>query len=237
MIYSVLLLILLFGTLPISAEQGKVILKNGNVFEGSIENLSDGSCWVEIDYGFVKFDKNEIEDVILYSKKKTSKNKPVNLKKLNAAQENSFYSYDDYINHAATKNNIDPALIKAVIKTESDFNHKTTSNKGACGLMQLMPETAEDLGVKNIYAPKENIDGGVKYLKEMLVVFNGDIEKALAAYNAGPKAVEKYQGVPPYRETKLYIDKVYKYYLRYKYPNRTYSFIDESGCLYIYNVK
>lgn len=118
------------------------------------------------------------------------------------------------INMAAFKFGIDPNLIKAVIKAESSFNPKAVSNKGAIGLMQLMPQTAKVMGV-NPYNPKENVFGGTKYLKDMLDEFDGKLNLALAAYNAGPGSVKNYKDVPPFRETKEYIKKVTDYYKQF----------------------
>ncbi len=121
--------------------------------------------------------------------------------------------YNSLIRKAASKYNIEPDLIKAVIKTESNGNYRAISKKGAMGLMQLMPTTASDMRVSNPYNPKENIEGGTKYLRLLLDKFNGDLTLALAAYNAGPKTVEKYGwNIPPYSETKNYVKKVFSLY-------------------------
>jgi len=103
---------------------------------------------------------------------------------------------------------VDPALIKAVIANESGFNATATSKTGAQGLMQLMPDTAASLGVRDAYDPVQNVAGGTRYLRGLLDRFGGDVERAVAAYNAGPGAVEKYDGVPPYAETRNYVQNV-----------------------------
>ncbi len=118
--------------------------------------------------------------------------------------------YDPIINKVAQEVKLDPDLIRAVIAKESGGNSLAVSKRGAKGLMQLMDETAKELGVSDSLDPEENIRGGAAYLKKMLIKFEGDLPKALAAYNAGPGAVRVYNGIPPYPETRRYIDSVIK---------------------------
>ena len=124
--------------------------------------------------------------------------------------------YHMFIIQTASHYQIDPALIKAIIMAESGYNTKAVSKKGAKGLMQLMPETAQSLGVEDIFNPHQNITGGVQYFKQMVNRFNGDLKLALAAYNAGSRNVRNYNGVPPFKATHSYIKKVFKYYKIYK---------------------
>ena len=126
---------------------------------------------------------------------------------------------DNLISKYADKNGLDEDFVKAVINQESGFNPNATSHCGAMGLMQLMPSTAQGLGVKDAYNPEQNIEGGTKYLKGLLDRFNNDKSLALAAYNAGPNAVKKYGGIPPYAETQNYVKKVLSKYDTYKGAN------------------
>lgn len=117
---------------------------------------------------------------------------------------------------AADDHDIEPALIRAVILAESNYNPKAVSKKGARGLMQLMPRTAAALGVVDLFDPADNINGGVKYLRQLLDRFDNDTRLALAAYNAGSRHVRNYNGVPPFRATRLYIKKVFKYQILFQ---------------------
>jgi soluble lytic murein transglycosylase-like protein len=124
--------------------------------------------------------------------------------------------YDDIIAKTADKFKLDSALIKAVIKAESNFNHRAVSPVGAQGLMQLMPKTASSLNVEDSFHPEKNIEGGARYLRYLLNNYKGDLTLALAAYNAGERAVAKYNyNVPPYRETQNYVKRVFSYYRSY----------------------
>ena len=120
--------------------------------------------------------------------------------------------FDELIRSASDRYNVDPNLIRAIIKTESDFNINARSNKGAMGLMQLMPDTARLHNVSDAYDPNENVEGGVRHLRMLLERYQGNLELSLAAYNAGAGAVEKHGGIPPYYETREYVRKVLRFY-------------------------
>lgn len=122
--------------------------------------------------------------------------------------------YDRLIARVGQQHGVHPALVKAVIAAESNFQPDAVSRAGAQGMMQLMPATAAELGVDRPFGVVENIDGGVRYLRAMLDKY-GDVSRALAAYNAGPAAVDRYQGIPPYRETQTYVKRVLEYYRGY----------------------
>jgi hypothetical protein len=132
--------------------------------------------------------------------------------------------YDKLILRSARNHRVEPALVKAVIAAESNFKPTAVSRVGAQGLMQLMPQTARELGVENPFHPAENVDGGTRYLRDMLDRF-GDLKRAVAAYNAGPEAVDRYRGIPPYPETLDYVARVLNYYRGYhaEFRSRTPS--------------
>jgi hypothetical protein len=118
------------------------------------------------------------------------------------------------VKEASDRHRIDPALVRAVIETESNWNAGAVSRKGAVGLMQLIPTTAQRFGVNDLYSPQQNVDAGVKYLKTLLERYNGNLDLALAAYNAGEGAVDRAHGVPSFRETRDYVQRVQSAYFR-----------------------
>jgi soluble lytic murein transglycosylase-like protein len=145
--------------------------------------------------------------------------------------------YDDLIRSIAQKYRVEHKLIHSIIRAESNYDRFAVSPKGALGLMQLMPATAIQYGVKNVFNPKENIEGGVKYLKDLIKLYNGKTDLVLAAYNAGQEAVKKYKGIPPYKETRNYISKImnrYGYDKDYiKGKTIIYKFYDKDGKLWM----
>jgi len=124
--------------------------------------------------------------------------------------------YHAIIEQAGRKHGVEAALIQAIIMAESSYNPRAVSNRGAAGLMQLMPATADSLGVKDRFDPEHNINGGVRYFKILLERFDGDTRLALAAYNAGARKVRQYNGIPPFKATRSYIARVFQYYELYK---------------------
>jgi soluble lytic murein transglycosylase-like protein len=136
--------------------------------------------------------------------------------------------YEQQIDAAASKYGIDPAVLKGLIKQESGFNPNAGSSAGAQGLTQLMPGTASAMGVTNLHDPAQSIDGGAHYLKMQLDRFGGDYSKALAAYNAGPGAVERYNGIPPYAETQNYVKNVLAFAQQYRQDGGTAAVASQS---------
>ncbi|MFQ6069701.1 MAG: lytic transglycosylase domain-containing protein [Candidatus Aminicenantales bacterium] len=146
--------------------------------------------------------------------------------------------YRVLIQSIARRHGIPPSLVESIILVESNFNHLAISPKGAQGLMQLMPATARKYGVKDIFDPVENIEGGVKYLKELIKTYKSHTNLVLAAYNAGKEAVEKYNGIPPFKETVNFIRKVRKYFNKSSIPgysNQIYKFYNSEGKLVLTN--
>jgi len=135
---------------------------------------------------------------------------------LNINPSRDLGALQEIITGTAGKYGMDSDLVRAVIKTESNFNSKAVSRKGARGLMQLMPDTAASLGVIDSFHPGDNVDGGIRYLSYLMNLYAGDLSLALAAYNAGERAVAKYGGIPPYAETKTYVRLVLANYEKYR---------------------
>jgi hypothetical protein len=142
------------------------------------------------------------------------------------------------VREAAERHHVDPALVRAVIETESNWNPAARSNKGALGLMQLIPTTALRFGVNDAFNPKQNVDAGVRYLRALLERYNGNLDLALAAYNAGEGAVDRAHGIPSYRETRNYVQKVQNAYFRpgsgrqdnaFVRPNAIHRDVDANG--------
>jgi len=142
------------------------------------------------------------------------------------------------VREAADRHNVDPALVRAVIETESNWNSSAISRKGAVGLMQLMPTTAQRFGASDLYTPQQNVDAGVKYLKTLLERYDGNLDLALAAYNAGEGAVDRAHGIPAFRETRNYVQKVQNAYFRpgsgrladlFSNPRAIHKNVDPSG--------
>jgi soluble lytic murein transglycosylase-like protein len=145
-----------------------------------------------------------------------------------AKQRNRSSVYDAIIERHAARYGVDAVLVRAVIQVESNFNPMCVSNKGARGLMQLMPETARRYGVKQLHDPDENIRGGVQYLADLLTMFSNDLPRSLAAYNAGEGAVQRHGGIPPYSETMTYVKRALTVYYGVPYGQAT-SFAGRRG--------
>ena len=139
-----------------------------------------------------------------------------------AKQRNRRTKYDALIDRYALEFGVDPVLVRAVIQVESDFNPMCVSRKGARGLMQLIPETARRYGINSVFDPEQNIRAGVHYLSDLLQLFNNDLPRALAAYNAGENAVLKYAGIPPYNETMTYVKRALTVYYGHPYGQATW---------------
>jgi membrane-bound lytic murein transglycosylase MltF len=140
-----------------------------------------------------------------------------------ATRPASTQNLDEVVSSISSQHHLDPDLVNSVIRAESGFNPRAVSPKGAQGLMQLMPKTASQLGVPNPFDPQSNVEGGARYLRELLERYNFDLVKALAAYNAGPQRVEQYRGVPPYYETRAYVARIVRDFNRKKIAEENLS--------------
>ncbi len=190
MVALMLIMVLLFTVIGADADIHKFVLPDGTTAFTNVPSERGGK-------------------IVYKESKRNSTSKAADIKSGGNAASSSFNSI---ANEKALKYNLDPQLVKAVIKAESNWNPNAVSPKGARGLMQLMPSTAYELGVYNSFDPEENIDGGARYLRYLLGKFNGDLNLALAAYNAGPGRVEKTQSVPAIPETVQYVKRVMSLY-------------------------
>ena len=147
-------------------------------------------------------------------------------------------SLDHVIQQSASRHQVDPDLVRAIVRVESNFNPYAVSSRGAQGLMQLIPATAQRFGVRDAFDPRANLEGGVQYLRYLIDLYGGDLELALAAYNAGENAVSRYNGVPPYRETRNYLRKISRIY-PLDWQNRgapeIMKFVDSRGIVHFSN--
>ncbi len=156
-----------------------------------------------------------------------------------AAQKGQQAKYDGLVQSYAEKHGIDPKLVHSIIAAESDYDPGAVSSRGAVGLMQLMPDTANSYGVQNAFDPEENIAAGIRYLKDLSRAYEDDLDQILAAYNAGPEALKKYSGIPPFPETTRYIRKVKALYAGQggTVHTKIYRFRDSQGRLILTNDK
>lgn len=208
---SIILLLNLLSTGPFAAGADIAQLRNGFSIRherreviGSVTRLYLGAD----SNGYVDVPTEEIDGFVKDLSGPTGKMKP------------SSQSMNQVINAVSSRHHLDPDLINSVIHAESGFNPRAVSPKGAQGLMQLMPQTASRLGVADSFDPGANVEGGTRYLRELLERYNFDLIKALAAYNAGPQRVEQYHGVPPYYETQAYVARIVRDFNRKKLAER-----------------
>lgn len=166
--------------------------------------------------GALKFSNAPVEkEYTLYLPTATSWPRNGRSSRLGAINGQRRTAFDKIIREASYRHGVDESLVKAVIRVESDFRARAVSPKGALGLMQLMPATARRHRVVRVFEPRENVDGGVRHLRLLIKRYRGDVRLALAAYNAGEGAVDKYNGIPPYAETVTYVERVLGYHKRY----------------------
>ena len=223
-------LVLTVGLVATCATAGAAdlaILRNGNSIRherrqivGAITRLylSDSSSgYIEIPTDQIeRFERDTAPPVPSSKSLPSAGSKPVPAPTQAASVLLNRQDLDDVVNGAGERHQIDPDFINSVIRAESGFHQNAVSRKGAQGLMQLMPGTASQMGVANPFDPNANVEGGTKYLRELLEKYNFDVPKALAAYNAGTKRVDQYRGVPPYYETQAYIARIIRDFNRKK---------------------
>jgi hypothetical protein len=202
---AVLLTVPTFGRESVCLTTGFCLTTDSHTQRGSVYVLQNGT-------GTMEFPANQIAEIVTLPEIPNAS--PLTKPTLPTA------SFDEMLVRAALRQGLEPEFVRSVARIESDLRQDAVSNKGAIGLMQLMPGTAALLGV-DAHNPQDNVLGGAKFLRELLLRYNGDPELALAAYNAGPGAVQKYNGVPPYLETRKYIIRVLREYKRQQDSQKT----------------
>jgi soluble lytic murein transglycosylase-like protein len=204
-----------FAAQPASRTVYDVTLKNGfSIHHFRHEALGETTRLYTDDANYIDVPTAEIAEMTSFEEPLPAAPAP------ELQDKKSKLSLIEVVAAASDKHRIDPDLISSIIHAESGFNPKAVSRKGAQGLMQLMPNTASQLGIKDAFDPFSNVDAGTHYLRDLLVRYNGDIAKALAAYNAGPARVEQYHGVPPFHETRAYVTQIIKEFNRKKLAER-----------------
>jgi soluble lytic murein transglycosylase-like protein len=210
-----LTLMLLASLLASAAEMA--VLRNGfSIRHDSREDLGGGVTRLHTGSGYVDVPRDQISGFEQDFSNPALASQITENPTVGRTTGNSVLNIDQAVSTASERHRVDADLISSVIHAESSYNPRAVSPKGAQGLMQLMPHTATRLGVQDAFEPGANVDAGTRYLRELLVRYNGDMVKALAAYNAGPHRVEQYHGVPPYRETHAYVARVIRDFNRKK---------------------
>jgi soluble lytic murein transglycosylase-like protein len=199
--------LLLLAATAFAAEVAE--LRNGFTIRHQSREAREGQMRLYLDEAKQNFVDVPVEEIERYSHEADPEAKA-------EAAPAAARSTSQIVEDAATAHGVDSDFIRSVIRQESDGNAHAVSRAGARGLMQLMPQTAAQLGVADSFSPEQNVHGGTRYLRELLERYHGDAIKALAAYNAGPEAVDRYHGVPPYRETRLYVMRVVRDYNKSK---------------------
>jgi soluble lytic murein transglycosylase-like protein len=217
---KIVTLLILCGTVLVSTGFAVEVaeLRNGFTISHRSREMRDGSVRLYLDDAKKSFVDLRAEEIASYSTQPDPE-PPPSLQTSSLATPSPAApakSTDQIVREASETHGVDSDFIHSVIRQESSGNAKAVSPAGARGLMQLMPSTAEKLGVKDSFSPEQNIHGGARYLRELLERYHGDAIKALAAYNAGPGAVDRYHGVPPYRETRLYVQRIVRDYNKKK---------------------
>ncbi len=207
----------------ISAAADLAVLRNGNSIRhehkevlGAVTRLYLGAT----SDGYVEIPTDQIDhyEIDTTPPAKTRVSAPQSAAAVNPQRQETLTQegLNQVVSGAGERHQLDPDFIRSVIKAESGFHQNAVSRKGALGLMQLMPATASEMGITNPFDPKSNVEGGTKYLRDLLVKYNFDVNKALAAYNAGPLKVDRYHGIPPYYETQAYVSRIIRDFNRRK---------------------